>query len=433
MPLLTPVVRLCGVSETGMRESGHQPREPAARALTSGTSFEASGEPLRPLFLGLRISLHALVTALVGFVVLRQVTAPTLHSSWVVALAIILFISYVGGAFLTRSQVGPGSRRLWLARVSLEGLALVILTPDAAFLVFPLFFLQLHLLRARWAVPAITVSTAVTVIALANHSGWNVGGVVGPIIGATVAVVIGLGYRALYRETRQRQQLIDELLVTRQQLAAREREAGVLEERSRLAREIHDTVAQGLSSIQLLLHAAERSGASGDALEQITLARETASVNLDETRRFIRELTPRALDGQTLVDAVSRLAASASRDGLIATLHLSGTPRQLAMPLETTLLRIAQASLANVSQHASATHAEITLTYLDDWVSLDIVDDGKGFNPASADRPGSFGLIALGERVQKLGGTLSVESRPGAGTAIAAAFEVPSSRQGAES
>ncbi len=385
------------------------------------------GTPLRPVFLGLRISLHLLVTALVGFVIARQVFEPNTHSSWIVAVAIVLFVSYIGGAFLTRSLVSAATRILWLALITIEGLALVFLTPDGAFLVFPLFFLQLHLLRARWAVPAIALSTAVTIAAVAMHSGWNVGGVIGPIIGATVAVVIGLGYRALYRETQQRQQLIDELLETRAQLAAREHEAGTQEERSRLAREIHDTVAQGLSSIQLLLHAAERGGVNdgvtGVALEQVRLARETAAANLEETRAFIRALAPPALDGRSLVDAVSRLATTATRDGLIVSPHVSGTARTLAMPLETTLLRIAQASLANVAQHASATHAQLTLTYLDDWVSLDIVDDGRGFDPAAIERPGAFGLVSLRERVEKLGGTLTVESREGAGTAIAVSFE----------
>ncbi len=399
--------------------------EPEVKLTCVSEREEPAIAPLRPVFLGLRISLHLLVTALVGFVILRQILEPTPHASWIIALAIILFASYIGGAFLTRSHASAAARTLWLSLVSLEGLALVFLTSDGAFLVFPLFFLQLHLLRARWAVPAIAVSTAVTVAALALHTGWSVGGVIGPIIGATVAVVIGLGYRALYRETRQRQQLIDELMATRAQLAAREHEAGVLDERSRLAREIHDTVAQGLSSIQLLLHAAERGGITGDALDQVQLARQTAAANLDDTRRFIRELTPHALDGHTLVDAVTRLAAAASRDGLSVNLHLSGNSRTLAMPLETTLLRIAQASLSNVAQHASATHAELTLTYLDDWVSLDIVDDGRGFNPAVIDRPGSFGLISLRERVERLGGTLSVESRQGVGTAIAAAFDAP--------
>lgn len=387
----------------------------------------ATGAPLRPVFLGLRISLHLLVTVLVVFVIARQVFEPTTHASWIVAVAIVLFVSYLGGAFLTRSHVSSAAKFLWLIVVTVEVLALVFLTPDGAFLVFPLFFLQLHLLRARWAVPAIALSTAGTVVAVALHSGWNIGGVIGPIIGATVAVVIGIGYRALYRETQQRQQLIDELLATRAQLAAREHEAGTQEERSRLAREIHDTVAQGLSSIQLLLHAAERGGATGgvtgDALEQVRLARETAAMNLEETRAFIRALAPPALDGQSLVDAVSRLATSATRDGLTVTPHLSGTARTLAMPLETTLLRIAQASLANVAQHASASHAELTLTYLEDWVGLDIVDDGRGFDPAAIERPGAFGLVSLRERVEKLGGTLTVESHEGAGTAIAVSFE----------
>lgn len=379
--------------------------------------------PLRPVFLGLRLSLHLLVTALVGFIIARQVFEPAVHSSWIVSVAIVLFVSYIGGAFLTRSGVSSATRLVWLSLITIEGLALVFLTPDGAFLVFPLFFLQLHLLRARWAVPAIAVSTAVTVAALAMHSGWNVGGIIGPIIGASVAVVIGLGYRALYRETQQRQQLIEELLTTRAQLAAREHEAGTQEERSRLAREIHDTVAQGLSSIQLLLHAAERGGVTGDALKQVRLARETAATNLEETRAFIRALAPPALDGQSLVDAVTRLAATASVDGLAVTPHVSGTARTLAMPLETTLLRIAQASLANVSQHASASHAELTLTYLDDWVSIDIVDDGRGFDPTVMERPGAFGLVSLRERVEKLGGTLAVESHQGTGTAIAVSFE----------
>lgn len=397
--------------------------DPAKSA--TAQAIESAATPLRPVFLGLRISLHLLVTALVGFVILRQVIEPLPHASWIIALAIVLFVSYIAGAFLTRSQVSPATRIFWLTLVSLEGVVLVYLTADAAFLIFPLFFLQLHLLRARWAVPAIAVSTAVTVTALAMHGGWSVGGVIGPVIGATVAVVIGLGYRALYRETRQRQQLIDELLATRELLAAREREAGVMDERSRLAREIHDTVAQGLSSIQLLLHAAERSGMDGEALEQVQLARQTAASSLAETRNFIRELAPPALDGQSLVDAVSRLAASTSRDGLEVNFHVSGSPRHLAMPLETTLLRIAQASLSNVTQHASASRAELTLTYFDDWISLDIVDDGRGFSPADTDRPGSFGLVSLRERVENLGGTLTVESEPGSGTAIAVAFEAP--------
>lgn len=181
-------VRLTSVTDLEHAASVHRHARASTGALDAERAIESAATPLRPVFLGLRISLHLLVTALVGFVIVRQILTPERHASWIIAVAIVLFVSYIGGAFL----------------------------------VFPLFFLQLHLLRARWAVPAIALSTAVTVVALAIHSGWNVGGVIGPVIGATAAVVIGLGYRALYRETRQRQGLIDELLRTRAQLAARE-------------------------------------------------------------------------------------------------------------------------------------------------------------------------------------------------------------------
>lgn len=380
---------------------------------------------LTPVFLGMRIALHTLVVALTGFVIVRAMVAPGEHASWIVALSIVLLATYVGGAFLARSGVSRAVQLVWLALVSVEGLALVALTADAAFLVFPLFFVQLHLLRPRWAITAVALSTLVTILAMSWHTGWNIGGIVGPVIGASVAVVIGLGYRALYRQTVERQSLIDELLATREELAAREREGGVLEERSRLAREIHDTVAQGLSSIQLLLHAAEREGLPDAALPHVRLARETAAEGLTEARRFIRELTPAALDGQSLPDALARLAESASRQELVATLHLSGEPVALPMRLETTLLRIAQASLANVAQHAGARRVELTLTTLDDWVGLDIVDDGRGFDPRAVATRGSFGLRALRERVEEQGGTLSIESGPGRGTAIAVSFPIP--------
>lgn len=391
----------------------------------NGQNHGAKPRSLAPVFVGMRIALHTLFVALTGFVIVRAVFSPAERSSWVVAVSIVLLTSYIGGAFLIRSGASRRIQLVWLALVTVEVLALLAFTPDAAFLVFPLFFVQLHLLRPRWAIAAVAISTILTILALTLHGGWGIGGTIGPLIGATVAVVIGLGYRALYRQTEERQRLIEELLRTREELAAKEREGGILEERARLAREIHDTVAQGLSSIQLLLHAAERDGLRSAALDHVTLARETAAENLAETRRFIRELTPAMLDGQSLPDALSRLTASATRKGLLVTLHLSGEPTALPMSLETTLLRIAQASLANVTQHAQAARAELTLTTLDDWIGLDIVDDGTGFDSRSVGGRGSFGLRALRERVEEQGGHLSVESSPGRGTAVAVSFPIP--------
>ncbi|HEU4807474.1 MAG TPA: sensor histidine kinase [Homoserinimonas sp.] len=380
--------------------------------------------PLTPVFLGLRIALHTTVTLLALFVIVRAVALALPQLSWIVAMAIILLATYVSGAFLLRSGPSRLIQVCWLAAVTAEVAALVWLTSDAAFLVFPLFFLHLHLVPIRWAVPLIAGTTAFTIVALATRTGWSVGGVVGPIIGAAVAVVIGLGYRALYRETEERQRLIDDLVSTRHALAARERETGILEERERLAREIHDTVAQGLSSIQLLLHAAERTVADPQALDHLRLARETAAASLAEARQFIRELSPPALEAQSLPRALERLAEAGTQGELVVAFHLSGDVIDLPMRLETALLRIAQASLANVTRHSGASRAEMTLTYLDDWVSLDVVDNGNGFDPSQAAKLSSFGLIGLRGRVDQLGGRLSIESSPGGGTAIAASFDL---------
>ena len=181
----------------------------------------------------------------------------------------------------------------WLVALLGLWLAMSFLTPDAAFLAFPLFFLELHVLEAPIAVPLVVITFGLSVWGTATHLGFEVGTILGPLISAGVAIVIGLGYRAMSQETSDRQALILDLLATREELAAASREAGTLAERERLAREIHDTVAQGLSSIQMLLHAAERDVDDERTREKLRLARETAAENLGETRRFIRELTPR--------------------------------------------------------------------------------------------------------------------------------------------
>jgi len=310
-----------------------------------------------------------------------------------------------------------------LALLSAEWLGLLWLSADAAYLVFPLFFLFLHLM-GRWAgSAAILVSTIVAVYALGIHGGWSVGGVVGPFVGAGVALLIGLGYQALAKEAQQREALVRELLATRGQLAAREHESGVLAERARLAREIHDTLAQGLSSIQMLLHAAERGDDARPGIEHIRLARETAAANLVEARRFIRELTPPQLDDQTLGGALRRLARTQwATQGLDVQVRVSDTV-VLPMHLQTALLRITQGAIANVIQHAHAKTATVTIGIEDDHLHFTVEDDGTGFDaeipaPGTAEKSDSFGLRATAERVQQLGGRLEVDAAPGRGTTL---------------
>lgn len=334
---------------------------------------------------------------------------------------------------------GDRAMGVWLAALTGLWLMLLGLTPDAVYLAFGLFFLYLHLLPRWWGLVAVVLATAVGVVGFAAHRGWSVGAVVGPVLGAAVAVGIGLGYRALHREAVERERLISELLSTRATLAERERTAGKMAERERLAREIHDTVAQGLSSIQLLLHAAEQAAPDHPALERIRLARETAADDLAETRRLIDELAPAALDGQSLADALARICDRAQSPTLSAQLLVEGEPARLPMPVEAALVRIAQSAVANVVQHARATRMRVTLTYDDTDVHLDIVDDGIGIDPAvlrgarppgaasdhigavRGSRAGAFGLAAMRGRVEQQGGSMTVESEPGH-TAVTVTF-----------
>lgn len=304
-------------------------------------------------------------------------------------------------------------------------LLLVALTPDGVWLAFPLFFLQAHLLPLRRGLAAVAATTAATVAGYA----WQLGSlqaaaVIGPMIGAAVAVAVVLGYHALARESEQRRRLVEELTATHA-----ERAAGASGERERLAREIHDTLAQGLPSIHLLLRAAGRALPDRPSLaaEQVEVARATAQENLAEARRFVRALTPPALAGASLPAALERLCATArAREGIAASLHLSGEPAAVPTPHEVALLRVAQSALANTARHVGASRVDLTLSWMADVVSLDVVDDGAGFDPAAVPSAGSggagFGLAAMRSRVAQLGGELVVKPAPGAGTAIAVSF-----------
>jgi signal transduction histidine kinase len=209
------------------------------------------------------------------------------------------------------------------------------------------------------------------------------------------------------------------------------RRSGVIGERKRLAREIHDTLIQGFASIVVNLEAAE--GSLGEFPEpyarHLDEARATAREGLSEARRIVWALGPGALDGAPLPEALSRLAGRWSKaSGVSADVAVTGEAVPLPTETEVTLLRVAQEALNNVGKHARATRTVLTLSYMGDRVTLDVVDDGVGFEPAGdvpeAGPDGGFGLRAMRERVEGAGGTLLVESEPGGGTTLAAGLPV---------
>jgi signal transduction histidine kinase len=373
--------------------------------------------------------MHLLVAGLLALVALRAVADGRPHAPAVVAVAAVLGAVYAVGPALPAVSASRRAAALWLTAVGAVWLVLLALSAEAVWLAFPLYFVQLHLLPRR-AGPAAVLGTAVAAIAaFSAHEGtFTAATAIGPALGAAVAVAVVRGYQALYRESEQRRRLIEELTVTRADLADAQRAAGVLEERERLAREIHDTLAQGLSSIQLLLRAAERAlpGRPEPAVTYVGQARQAALDNLAEARRFVAALSPPALDDTPLAGALERLCATtADRHRLEVRFRLAGPPRPLSTAQEVALLRVAQSGLANTVGHARAGTAEVTLRHLRDAVVLTVVDDGVGFDPAAVRVPGAnggggFGLAAMRARVDAVGGTLTVESAPGRGTALSA-------------
>ncbi|MEU6660451.1 sensor histidine kinase [Streptomyces sp. NPDC046821] len=363
------------------------------------------------------------------------------RTPWIIGLSVILTALYVLGPTLGGAGRGgcgdhaavpehPTPRRLtWLTLVVVVWMVLVILAPSFAWCAVPLFYTGLRTLSARAAVVLIGVLTVFVVAAQLRLAGtFDPNLLLAPPAVAAVATAV---FVHMERQAQRQRALIDDLVRTRRELAATERREGTLAERQRLSMEIHDTLAQGLSSQQMLLQAAERLWASDPdkARSHVRTAESIAEHNLTEARRFVHDLAPADLAaGGGLGEALHALAARESGDRLTVRVHVDDGGRSPRLPdrVQSALLRIAQGALANVREHSDATTAALTLTLLEDQVVLDVADNGQGFDPSVL--PGTavgvrgHGLPAMRARVGQLGGTLTIESVPGEGAVLSAAI-----------
>jgi two-component system NarL family sensor kinase len=213
------------------------------------------------------------------------------------------------------------------------------------------------------------------------------------------------------------------LAIERTRLAEREARLAAVEERNRIARDLHDTLAQSLAAIALQLETAHVLAERGDAARTVATIERSLSLTrgaLDDARRSVLELRAPPLDGQGLVTAI-RAAAAGLRDheGNALDLAIDGGDNADALPaaVETGLFNIAREALTNVARHAGTRSASLTLTRRPDQVEMRITDHGVGFD-ASAVPPNRFGLVGMSERARLLGGTLELSSAPGQGTTI---------------
>jgi signal transduction histidine kinase len=326
--------------------------------------------------------------------------------------------------------------RLFVFWVGIVAFASVLMLQQPLFFIFMIagFFYATVLRPFAVTVAAIGVTSVLVNSLIAGlpqtATGWTFWVVI--IVVQTVVISAGtyFGERVAEQNEARREtvarleQALAENTGLHAQLLAQAREAGVLEERQRMAAEIHDTIAQGLTGVITQLEAARHANDRPEAHDRhIANAERLARESLSEARRSVEGALPAPLEAATLPDALREIAREWSeRTTVPAEVTVTGDAVTLESEIEVTLLRTAQEALANVAKHARAGRARITLSYMGDEVALDVHDDGVGFDVGRpADTTGAgFGLHGMRQRVARVAGSLAIESEPGRGTAISA-------------
>jgi signal transduction histidine kinase len=349
-------------------------------------------------------------------------------------------------------RVAPGAVAAALTFLVLTGLsaALVISQPLFGFYVFTGYFWAWRLLDGRVRFVGVALVAATVAISQTGSGPYDTAGHIAVLV-AVYCVNVGIAGTLTWfawvgeEQHDRRGRELDELTQAhaelerimsenaelQQQLVTQARESGVDQERRRMAREIHDTIAQGLTGIITQLQAAQRAAglaSDGPAAEHLETAIELARSSLTEARRSVHALAPEPLVQARLPEAMEDVAGrwSALHD-VPVTVTTTGSARSIRPELEVALLRTAQEALANVAKHARASRVGLTLSYMEDQVMLDIRDDGVGFETVNGSRPrgprddgGGFGLTSMRQRVEGVLGTFEIESEPDGGTAISA-------------
>jgi signal transduction histidine kinase len=327
----------------------------------------------------------------------------------------------------SRAGVRSQSRRAWVY-VCLAApllIAAIVLNPwanAAMFILSPQIFILFRIRSASVMFIALCLADFVAQVAPGPYT-WpavwpNVLITVGVIV---VAIFFNARVSSISEESAAKGALIDELRRTQNEIARMSEEQGRSAERVRIAREMHDTLAQGFTSIVTLGHAVAREleddpAAARRHVELMTL---TAQENLQESRRIIAALSPGQLLGASLAEAIGRVVDRfASQNEVDATATVDGSPIPVPASVDVVLLRVCQESLSNVAKHAGARVVTVELRYDADAVTLTVRDDGAGFDVDA--RSDGYGVEGMRSRVREVGGEVSVSSARGHGTTIRA-------------
>ncbi|MFI6563431.1 sensor histidine kinase [Streptomyces sp. NPDC050534] len=353
------------------------------------------------------------------------------HPGWPVRLTaaallvplIPLFV-WVGRPLLRGDP--PPERRALLYLVAMTALFLpsAILVGETRVMTFALVPQCFMTLRMRWAI------TVVAVINVVPMAGWALlwwpsdqdvffNGLFA-VVSLAFSVAVGTWVIRIIEQSQERAALIAELDASRHEVSRLSTAHGALTERERMAREIHDTLAQGFTSLLMLIQAveAELDHDVPQARRHLALMDETARQNLAEARALVAGAAPADLDGTSLPDALRRLAARHE-----ATLNVTGPVRPLPAGPEVVALRSCQEALANARKHAGSSAAvDIALAYFDDMLTVSVRDDGRGFDPGAPCE--GYGLAGLRARATEVGGTARIRSARGDGTTVTVSLPV---------
>jgi len=381
----------------------------------------------------LRSGQHLVTAILLLIALLRELTG--VEAFWPVVISSVVFAFWYTAGFIGMAKTQAQRLPLWwLAGLLAIWAAMLWVSPEFMWLAFSLWLLLGHQLPFFPSILWSVVVYALTIVAPYLHQGQtNIAAIAGPMVGGIFAWGISRGYLMLERDAQLRQNLVDSLIRTQdemsamqEELARSQHEAGVAVERTRLSREIHDTIAQQLSSIGLHAKAglaAQDLHKNNQALQRID---ELSGEALVDLRRIIAALAPAELDTQALGSALERILNKFEQDtGIHTRLNIDEGLPVLEPSVQIALLRTAQSALSNVQRHSKATTVAINLTAAANEIRMDIVDDGLGFTPSEArketpSQEGGYGLKAMAARLRQLNGGLDVESSPGEGTALCA-------------
>ena len=370
---------------------------------------------------------------LAGTAVLAALTTAPEWRWTAVALVCAVIAVYFGlGRALVRSSNRWASPRSVALLVLLLAAVVpaVTINPDLTLILIAVAPLCFMAAGTAQAVPAVALILVVPVLyrALTGQLGWESTAVVLAIDAVIIAFSAWFGrwFERIILQSYERAELIRQLRESREEAVRLSEQAGAMAEREHLGRELHDTLAQGLTSVIALTQAVESEMATDPDLARrhLALMRETTSDNLADARAMVAARQAIRPEGGGSLDAAlarvtERLAAEL---GIGVDLTVRGTPVPLPGDVQVCLLRTAQEALANIRRHARAARADVLLEYSPATVSLTVSDDGRGFTPTTG--PG-HGLGNMRHRAESAGGTLTVDSTPGAGTTVRASIPHP--------